>query len=80
MDTRETEAAQGAVAVVSALEMDRLPKVSWNVADLFGGREIQHYHQDCHRRATKSATGLRSLNSPLSISRTMRRLSGLTSA
>jgi xanthine dehydrogenase YagR molybdenum-binding subunit len=45
MDTREAAAAPGVVAVVTTLEMDPLPKVKWNVANLFGGREIQHYHQ-----------------------------------
>ncbi|MFC4352148.1 aldehyde oxidoreductase molybdenum-binding subunit PaoC [Fodinicurvata halophila] len=45
MDTQEAEAAPGVVAVVTTLDMDRLPKVQWNIAYLFGGREIQHYHQ-----------------------------------
>ena len=45
MDTREAERAPGVVGIVTTLEMDRLPKVDWNIAYLFGGREIQHYHQ-----------------------------------
>ena len=45
MDTRAAAAGPGVAAVVTALDMDALPKASWNVAHLFGGREIEHYHQ-----------------------------------
>ena len=45
MDTRAAKAAPGVVAVITTLDMDRLPKARMNVAYLFGGRDIQHYHQ-----------------------------------
>lgn len=45
MDIDEAQASPGVVGIVTTLEMERLPKVDWNVAYLFGGREIQHYHQ-----------------------------------
>ncbi|MBM7332719.1 aldehyde oxidoreductase molybdenum-binding subunit PaoC [Alloalcanivorax marinus] len=45
MDTRAAKNAPGVVAVVTTLDMERLPKAKMNVVYLFGGREIQHYHQ-----------------------------------
>lgn len=45
IDARSAEKAPGVVAIVTTLEMEALPKDSWNVVTLFGGREVQHYHQ-----------------------------------
>lgn len=45
MDIRQAKTAPGVVSIVTTLDMERLHKVDWNVAYLFGGREIQHYHQ-----------------------------------
>ncbi|MFP1680956.1 aldehyde oxidoreductase molybdenum-binding subunit PaoC [Alloalcanivorax sp. C16-1] len=45
MDTRAAKASPGVVAVITTLDMDRLPKGPMNVAYLFGGDEVQHYHQ-----------------------------------
>ncbi|MES2710771.1 MAG: aldehyde oxidoreductase molybdenum-binding subunit PaoC [Pseudomonadota bacterium] len=45
MDTAAAKAAPGVLAVVTTLDMPRLEKGQMNTASLFGGREIQHYHQ-----------------------------------
>ncbi|WP_458096683.1 aldehyde oxidoreductase molybdenum-binding subunit PaoC [Roseomonas sp. WA12] len=45
VDTSATKAANGVVAVVTTLEMAPLPNGPMNAATLFGGAEIQHYHQ-----------------------------------
>ncbi len=39
------KAAPGVIAIVSTLDMPRLARGVMNVAFLFGGPEIQHYHQ-----------------------------------
>ncbi|WGF89558.1 aldehyde oxidoreductase molybdenum-binding subunit PaoC [Marinivivus vitaminiproducens] len=45
MDTSAAERAPGVVGVVTTLQMDPLPKARMNIAYLFGGDQIQHYHQ-----------------------------------
>ena len=45
MDTRAARAAPGVLAVVTTLDMPRLDKGKMNTAFLFGGPEVQHYHQ-----------------------------------
>ncbi|MBI0538571.1 xanthine dehydrogenase family protein molybdopterin-binding subunit [Roseomonas sp. KE2513] len=45
MDTAAAKAAPGVIAVVSTLDMPRMAKGRMNIAYLFGGAEIQHYHQ-----------------------------------
>ncbi|WP_043829475.1 aldehyde oxidoreductase molybdenum-binding subunit PaoC [Muricoccus aerilatus] len=45
MDTTAAKAAPGVIAVVSTLDMPRMAKGRMNIAYLFGGAEIQHYHQ-----------------------------------
>src|SRR5947199_2098141 len=45
IDTRAAKAAPGVLAVVTTLDMPRLKKGRLNTASLFGGPEIQHYHQ-----------------------------------
>ncbi|AXC50688.1 xanthine dehydrogenase family protein molybdopterin-binding subunit [Paracoccus suum] len=45
MDTAAAEAAPGVHAVITTLQMDPLPKHKNNIADLFGGSRIHHYHQ-----------------------------------
>ncbi|MFB9175485.1 aldehyde oxidoreductase molybdenum-binding subunit PaoC [Roseibium salinum] len=45
MDASAARAAPGVVAVVTTLEIDPLPLGMSNVARLFGGSEVQHYHQ-----------------------------------
>src|SRR3954447_5273531 len=45
MDTAAAKAAPGVLAVVTTLDMPRLEKGEMNTAFLFGGAEIQHYHQ-----------------------------------
>ena len=45
MDIAAAKAAPGVVAVVTTLDMPRLEKGDMNTAFLFGGAEIQHYHQ-----------------------------------
>ncbi|MBR0654408.1 aldehyde oxidoreductase molybdenum-binding subunit PaoC [Plastoroseomonas arctica] len=45
MDTSAARAAPGVVAIVTTLDMPRLEKGKTNTASLFGGPEIQHYHQ-----------------------------------
>ncbi|MDB5369527.1 MAG: xanthine dehydrogenase [Roseomonas sp.] len=45
MDTAAAKAAPGVVAIVTTLDMPRLEKGQMNTASLFGGPDIQHYHQ-----------------------------------
>jgi xanthine dehydrogenase YagR molybdenum-binding subunit len=45
MDLAEAKASPGVVAIVTALDMPRLGRGRMNYAYLFGGAEIQHYHQ-----------------------------------
>lgn len=45
MDTSAAKAAPGVIAVVTTLDMPRLAKGATNIAFLFGGAEVQHYHQ-----------------------------------
>ena len=44
MDIEEARAAPGVLAVVTTLDMPRLPLSEHNTAHLFGGRVVQHYH------------------------------------
>ncbi len=45
MDLDDAKAAPGVLAVVSTLDMAKLPLSKMNTASLFGGAEIAHYHQ-----------------------------------
>ena len=45
IDTAQAKAAPGFRAIVTTLDMPRLPKGNFNTASLFGGAEVQHYHQ-----------------------------------
>ncbi len=45
MDTAVARKAPGVVAIVTTLDMPQLEKGKLNVASLFGGPEVQHYHQ-----------------------------------
>ena len=45
MDTAVARRTLGVLAVVTTLDMPRLEKGQLNTASLFGGPEIQHYHQ-----------------------------------
>ncbi|CAL76693.1 Putative xanthine dehydrogenase, molybdenum binding subunit [Bradyrhizobium sp. ORS 278] len=45
MDLSRAKAAPGVIAIVSTLDMDRLDLGRMNTASLFGGPDIQHYHQ-----------------------------------
>ncbi|WP_174279560.1 aldehyde oxidoreductase molybdenum-binding subunit PaoC [Sphingomonas bacterium] len=46
MDTHEARAAPGVLAVVTTLDHPKpLPPGLYNVASLFGGAEVRHYHQ-----------------------------------
>jgi xanthine dehydrogenase YagR molybdenum-binding subunit len=45
LDTAEAKAAPGVLAVVSTLETAPLPKGKQNIARLFGGATVEHYHQ-----------------------------------
>src|SRR5689334_5907362 len=45
IDTRDAKAAPGVLAVVTTLDMPRLKKGKLNTASLFGGPEVEHYHQ-----------------------------------
>lgn len=45
MDLAEAKASAGVVAIVTALDVPRLGRGRMNYAYLFGGAEIQHYHQ-----------------------------------
>jgi xanthine dehydrogenase YagR molybdenum-binding subunit len=45
IDVGAAKAAPGVLAVVTTLDMPRLEKGPMNIAYLFGGADIQHYHQ-----------------------------------
>ena len=45
MDTAAARAAPGVIAIVSTLDQAPLPLGEQNTANLFGGAEVQHYHQ-----------------------------------
>src|SRR5215211_443 len=45
VDTSAAKAAPGVLAIVTTLDMPRLEKGRMNTASLFGGPEVQHYHQ-----------------------------------
>src|SRR3954451_18474233 len=45
IDTRAAKAAPGVLAIVTTLDMPKLHKGRLNTASLFGGPEIEHYHQ-----------------------------------
>jgi xanthine dehydrogenase YagR molybdenum-binding subunit len=45
MDTAAARRAPGVLAIVTTLDRPRLEKGQLNTASLFGGPEIQHYHQ-----------------------------------
>ncbi|MGF9566100.1 aldehyde oxidoreductase molybdenum-binding subunit PaoC [Neorhizobium sp. JUb45] len=45
MDTSAAKAAPGVLAVVTTLDVGDLKKGQFNTANLFGGSQIQHYHQ-----------------------------------
>lgn len=45
IDTAAAKAAPGVLAIVTTLDMPPLEKGDTNIARLFGGAEIQHYHQ-----------------------------------
>ncbi|WPE22691.1 aldehyde oxidoreductase molybdenum-binding subunit PaoC [Shinella zoogloeoides] len=45
MDTTAAKKAPGVIAVVTAPEIGELKKGEHNIARLFGGNEVQHYHQ-----------------------------------
>jgi xanthine dehydrogenase YagR molybdenum-binding subunit len=45
MDLDNAKAAPGVITIVSTLDMPKLPRSKMNVACLFGGAEIAHYHQ-----------------------------------
>jgi xanthine dehydrogenase YagR molybdenum-binding subunit len=45
MDLAEAKASAGVVAIVTTLDVPRLGRGRMNYAYLFGGAEIQHYHQ-----------------------------------
>jgi xanthine dehydrogenase YagR molybdenum-binding subunit len=45
MDTAEAKAAPGVIAIVRTLDVPKVGRGAQNWASLFGGSEIQHYHQ-----------------------------------
>src|ERR1700693_6187042 len=45
MDLDNAKAAPGVITIVSTLDMPQLPRGKTNIAHLFGGAEIAHYHQ-----------------------------------
>ena len=45
MDVAAAKAASGVLAIVTALDTPRLERGRMNTAFLFGGPEVQHYHQ-----------------------------------
>lgn len=45
IDAADAKTAPGVIAVVTALDMPRLAKGDMNTASLFGGPEVEHYHQ-----------------------------------
>ncbi|MCP1313280.1 MULTISPECIES: aldehyde oxidoreductase molybdenum-binding subunit PaoC [unclassified Halomonas] len=45
MDASAARNAEGVAAVITALDIDELPRADSNVAKLFGGDIVEHYHQ-----------------------------------
>ncbi|MBZ5761987.1 xanthine dehydrogenase family protein molybdopterin-binding subunit [Rhizobium sp. VS19-DR104.2] len=45
IDADAAKSAPGVIAVVTALDVGKREKGKFNIANLFGGEEIQHYHQ-----------------------------------
>ena len=45
MNATAAKASPGVLAVVTTLDMPRLRRGNFNTAFLFGGPEVQHYHQ-----------------------------------
>jgi xanthine dehydrogenase YagR molybdenum-binding subunit len=45
IETAAAKSAPGVLAIVTTLDMPRLGKGGMNIAFLFGGAEVQHYHQ-----------------------------------
>ena len=45
MDVAAARQAPGVIAIVTTLDMPQLTKGKFNTAALFGGSEVQHYHQ-----------------------------------
>ena len=45
MHVEQAKAAPGVLAVVTTLDMPKLPRSEHNTAHLFGGKLVQHYHQ-----------------------------------
>ncbi|OCX61176.1 xanthine dehydrogenase [Thioclava sp. SK-1] len=45
IDTQHAKAAPGVHTIITTLEYDELPKDERNVASLFGGDKVVHYHQ-----------------------------------
>ena len=45
MDVSTAKAAPGVLAVITALDVGKREKGEYNTANLFGGDEIEHYHQ-----------------------------------
>ncbi|RUR31291.1 aldehyde oxidoreductase molybdenum-binding subunit PaoC [Vreelandella nanhaiensis] len=45
MDATAARNAEGVAAVITTLDIDELPRAESNVAKLFGGDMIEHYHQ-----------------------------------
>jgi len=45
IDVADAKAAPGVLAVVTTLDMPKLAKGNLNIASLFGGADVQHYHQ-----------------------------------
>ena len=45
MDTSAVKSAPGVLAIVTTLETPKLAKGEMNIAFLFGGADVQHYHQ-----------------------------------
>ena len=45
MDLRAAKVAPGVLAVISTLDLPKLPLSKMNIASLFGGPEVVHYHQ-----------------------------------
>ena len=45
IDLLDAKAAPGVIAIVTTLDMPSLPNGPMNTASLFGGADVQHYHQ-----------------------------------
>lgn len=45
IDLGEAKAAPGVIGILSTLDHEPVPLMGFNTANLFGGREVQHYHQ-----------------------------------